>query len=91
MNVLSSVTLPQTKLLTSLLRLKAVAVAATAAVPEAGALANIAVEEPLYGFALTVTGVFSEQTSGIWMETAERLKCYTQQWDSCNYIFIFLS
>lgn len=42
----SSSTLHQTKLLTSLLCLKAVAVAAAAAVPEGGAFPTFAVEEP---------------------------------------------
>ena len=63
--------LGQTEVLALLLRLEAVLVAATAAVPEAGALALLVVVEPHHGVVLAAAGVLAEDT-GVWTEAGER-------------------
>lgn len=56
---------PQTEAFASLLRLEAVTVAATAAIPETGALALCRVKVPLQGVVLTTSLVLFEETC-IW-------------------------
>lgn len=53
---------PQTEAFTSLLRLETVSVAATAAIPETGALALCRVKVPLQSVVLTTSLVLFEET-----------------------------
>lgn len=62
----------QTEVLALLLRLEAVAVAATATVPEPRTFVLFCVKEPHHGVVLAATRVLVEVT-GVWMETGEGL------------------
>ena len=67
----SSPTLRQTQVLTLLLRVEAVGVAAAAAVPEAGTLALLGVKEPHHGVVLAAALVLAEEAA-VCMETSQQ-------------------
>lgn len=70
----SSPTLRQTEVLTLLLRLEAVIVAAAAAVPKANAFVLLGVKEPHHGVVLAAALVLAEETA-VWMEKGQGDYC----------------